>query len=98
MRAFCMALAMLFFPISVVAQPNAYGPGINSDATGRPFTWEPLPGNGPADPFSRVRPNAYGPGIGMDQYGRPVQATPFPPVLPGSRNPAIHNWALHHKS
>ena len=54
-------------------QSNAYGPGINSDATGRPFSWQPLPGNGPADPLSDVRPDAYEPGIGMDQYGRPVQ-------------------------
>jgi hypothetical protein len=54
------------------SQPNAYGPGIDSDAAGRPFSYEPLPGNGPADPLSSVRPDAYGPGIGMDQYGRPV--------------------------
>jgi hypothetical protein len=58
-------------------QPNAYGPGINSDATGRPFNWQPLPGYGPADPLSSVRPDAYGPGIGTDQYGRPVR-----PVAP----------------
>jgi hypothetical protein len=56
---------------------TAYGPGINSDATGRPFIWQPLPGNGSADTLSSVRPDAYGPGIGMDQYGRPVQ-----PVAP----------------
>ncbi len=56
-------------------QPNAYGPGINSDSTGRPFTWQTLPGNGPADPNSNVTPDAYGPGIGMDEYGRPVQPT-----------------------
>ncbi len=54
-------------------RPNAYGPGINSDATGRPFIWQPSPGQGPPDPFATVRPNAYGPGIGMDQFGRPVQ-------------------------
>lgn len=52
---------------------NAYGPGLNSDATGRPFIWQPEPGQGPPDPFATVRPNAYGPGIGMDQFGRPVQ-------------------------
>jgi hypothetical protein len=52
--------------------PNAYGPGVNSDATGRPFVWQPSPGFGPADPFSNVTPNVYGPGIGMDQFGRPV--------------------------
>jgi hypothetical protein len=53
--------------------PNAYGPGINMDATGRPFSWRPMgPGSASFDPFLRVQPNAYGPGIGMDQYGRPV--------------------------
>ena len=56
--------------------PNAYGPGIHSDATGRPFRWVPQQG-GMVDPFSRVTPNAYGPGIGMDQYGRPVTPTPL---------------------
>ncbi len=54
-------------------QPNAYGPGINSDATGRPFSWQPLPGNGPADPNATVTPDVFGPGIGEDEYGRPVQ-------------------------
>ena len=55
-------------------KPNAYGPGINSDATGRPFTWQPQgPGPQSFDPFLKVKPDAYGPGIGMDQYGRPVQ-------------------------
>jgi hypothetical protein len=58
-------------------QPNAYGPGIDMDATGRPFVWQTQPGFGPRDPLSTVQPDAYGPGIGMDQYGRPVQAVPF---------------------
>lgn len=53
-------------------RPNAYGLGINSDATGRAFVWKP--DQGVADPLAQVRPDAYGPGIGMDQYGRPVQA------------------------
>lgn len=87
MRIVLVVLTLLS-PVSVLAQqpnaggflepyqPNAYGPGINSDATGRPFIWQPLPGNGPADPNSNVTPDAYGPGIGMDQYGRPVQARP----------------------
>lgn len=50
--------------------PNAYGPGINSDATGRPFVWQPDFG-GPA--LGPIRPNVYGPGIGMDGTGRPVR-------------------------
>lgn len=63
--------------------PNAYGPGMNADATGRPFIWQPDPGFGPADPFSQVQPNAYGPGVGMDQYGRPVR----PACPPGWAGP-----------
>jgi len=63
--------------------PNAYGPGMNADATGRPFIWQPDPGFGPPDPFSRVQPNAYGPGVGMDQYGRPVR----PACPPGWAGP-----------
>lgn len=56
--------------------PNAYGPGINSDATGRPFTYQPEFGSGGGQ--LKVKPNAYGPGIGLDQYGRPVRAQPWP--------------------
>ena len=52
-------------------KPNAYGPGVNMDATGRPFSWRPQWGGG--GPALRVRPDAYGPGIGMDQFGRPVR-------------------------
>lgn len=63
--------------------PNAYGPGMNADATGRPFIWQPDPGFGPADPFSRVKPDAYGLGVGMDQYGRPVR----PACPPGWAGP-----------
>ena len=63
--------------------PNAYGPGMNADATGRPFIWKPDPGFGPPDPFSQVQPNAYGLGVGMDQYGRPVR----PACPPGWTGP-----------
>jgi hypothetical protein len=62
--------------------PNAYGPGLNSDATGRPFIWKPqFGGSGYPDPTLRVQPNAYGPGIGMDQYGRPVRPACPPGML-----------------
>ena len=62
--------------------PNAYGPGLNSDATGRPFIWTPqFGGSGYPDPTLRVQPNAYGPGIGMDQYGRPVRPACPPGML-----------------
>jgi hypothetical protein len=60
-------------------RPNAYGPGINSDATGRPFVWQT--DQGPIEPFAKVRPDVFGPGIGMDQYGRPVRAA-CPPSQP----------------
>lgn len=55
---------------------NAYGPGVHSDGTGRPFMWAPDFG-GPA--LGPITPNAYGPGIGMDGTGRPVR----PSCLPG---------------
>jgi hypothetical protein len=64
--------------------PNAYGPGMNADATGRPFIWQPMtPGPKSFDPFLQVQPNAYGPGVGMDQYGRPVR----PSCPPGWAGP-----------
>jgi hypothetical protein len=50
---------------------DAYGPGIHSDATGRPFTWRTNEGR---VTFGPVKENAYGIGIGMDQFGRPVRA------------------------
>ena len=62
-------------------QSNTYGPGINSDSAGRPFTWQPqIPQAGPSipDPTLNVRPDVYGPGVGSDQYGRPVTGRPWP--------------------
>ena len=53
------------------ARFNAYGPSINSDATGRPYTYRDPSGGTNLAP-QRVQPNAYGLGIGKDQYGRPV--------------------------
>ncbi len=53
---------------------NAYGPGIHSDATGRPFMWRTEDGQ---SVIGGVKPNAYGPGVGMDQFGRPVRAKPL---------------------
>lgn len=83
MRAVLFVLALVL-PASAVAQPyqepyqpKAYGPGINGDATGRPFVWQTESGQGPEDPLANVRPDALGPGIGMDQYGRPVQPAPY---------------------
>ena len=57
-------------------EKDAYGPGINSDAAGRPFQWQTQ--DGLKDPFLEVEPDAYGPGIGSDEYGRPVKPVPFP--------------------
>ncbi len=51
--------------------PNAYGPGINSDGTGRAFIWKPDYGSLP--PLGPITPNAYGPGVGMDATGMPVR-------------------------
>jgi hypothetical protein len=59
------------------ARRNAYGPGLDSDATGRPFFWAPRqsPAGVPSlpDPTLRVKPDAYGLGVGADQYGRPME-------------------------
>lgn len=55
-------------------RPDAYGPGIHSDATGRPFAWRTDDGQ---MAFGRVKENAYGLGVGMDQFGRPVRARPL---------------------
>jgi hypothetical protein len=64
--------------------PNAYGPGMNADATGRPFIWQPQRGGtGFPDPTLQVKPDAYGQGVGMDQYGRPVR----PACPPGWAGP-----------
>lgn len=52
--------------------PNAYAPGTDSDAAGRPFVWVPDDGS-ERDPFSEVHPDAFGPQIGEDQYGRVVR-------------------------
>jgi len=63
---------------------NAYGPGLNMDATGRPFIWQPQwGGTGFPDPTLQVKPDAYGLGVGMDQYGRPVR----PACPPGWAGP-----------
>jgi hypothetical protein len=50
------------------ARRDAYGPGVNMDATGRAY--HDRPSN--AWIFEPVQPNAYGPGVGSDTLGRPV--------------------------
>jgi len=65
------------------ARRNAYGPGIDSDATGRPFSWAPKdqPQGGAQnapDPTLDIVPDGYGLGVGRDQYGRPMERRPWP--------------------
>lgn len=64
------------------ARRGAYGPGIDADATGRPFYWAPRdqPKVAPSmpDPTLNVAPDAYGLGVGSDQYGRPVERKAWP--------------------
>ena len=52
--------------------PNAYGPGINSDATGRPFYWQATPQQQGPDVTIQPNVNQYGYGQSGDQYGRPI--------------------------
>jgi hypothetical protein len=54
---------------------NAYGPGIHSDATGRPFKFKTFDGQDVG--IFDVKPNAYGQGIGMDEFGRSVRPIPL---------------------
>lgn len=56
-------------------RPDAYGPGVSMDATGRPVTLQPAyPNQGGYYGDSKVQtPNGYGLGVHIDQYGRPVQ-------------------------
>jgi len=49
---------------------NAYGPGINADAEGRPYVFMTPVGT----PTGMVYLNVYGPGIGADSIGWPVYA------------------------
>lgn len=59
------------------SKQDAYGPGINSDATGKPFTWQTNDGQTvPAG--GQVKPDGYGLGVGQDQFGRPVKPKTWP--------------------
>jgi hypothetical protein len=61
-------------PLYEPIQQNAYGPGVNSDATGRPFYWAPQ-GQDSSRPDPTLQPqiNQYGYGKSADQYGRPIE-------------------------
>lgn len=56
---------------------DKYGPGINSDATGKPFTWQTNDGQ-TVPPGGQVKPDGYGLGVGQDQFGRPVKPKTWP--------------------
>jgi len=56
---------------------DAYGPGVNSDSTGRPFRWKTQDGQ-TVPPGSKVEQNGYGLGVGKGEYGRPVKTEPWP--------------------
>ena len=64
------ALAQGMMPLGPVT-PNAYGPGIHSDGTGRAFDYRTQQGQ-QVPGFTGVKPNVFGPNTGMDAYGRPV--------------------------
>jgi|GEM_PF-1033531 len=71
-------------------EPNAYGPGIAKDATGRAFRFKPGPlGAAPRtrqnrpgyvdwseQPLGEIRQDYYGPGTDTDATGRPFHAEP----------------------
>lgn len=56
---------------------DKYSPGVNSDATGKPFTWQTNDGQA-VPPGGYVQPNGYGLGVGKDQFGRPVKPKTWP--------------------
>ena len=61
-------------PLFEPFEQNAYGPGVNSDATGRPFYWAPQGQEGSRpDPTLQPQVNQYGLGKSADQYGRPIE-------------------------
>ena len=56
-------------------KPDAYGPGVHSDATGKPFEWKTQ--DVQTSHSNKVKADAYGIGVGMDEYGRPVKPSPW---------------------
>ena len=54
---------------------DAYGPGVHSDATGKPFEWKTQ--DGQTSHSNKIESDAYGLGVGMDEYGRPVKPSPW---------------------
>lgn len=62
-------------PLMQPFQPNAFGPGMNQDATGKPFYWSPQGSLNLSQPDPTIQPNinTYGLGQSSDQFGRPIQ-------------------------
>jgi hypothetical protein len=52
---------------------DTYGPGLHSDATGRPFEFRTRTGR---KVYGPVEIDGYGLGVHRDEYGRPVRAVP----------------------
>ena len=53
---------------------DAYGPGVHSDSTGKPFEWKTQDGQ---KSQGKIKIDAYGLGVGMDEFGRPVKPSPW---------------------
>ncbi len=81
-------------PLLQPFQKDAYGPGVHSDATGRPFSWAPQGSSSlnPPDPTIQPNINAYGLGHSADQYGRPVQPHLSPGGQPMPLAPSVPPW------
>ena len=70
---------------------DAYGHGVNSDSTGRPFEYKTQDGQNVRS--NKVKPDAYGLGVGMDEFGRPVKPSPWPsPLTNPYPNPYPNPW------
>lgn len=59
-------------------QHDAYGPGIHSDGSGRPFTYQARDGKTLSPIFQGdVKRDGYGPGVHTDRFGRLVYDRPL---------------------
>jgi hypothetical protein len=53
---------------------NAYGLGVHSDSTGKPFEWKTQDGQ---KSQGKIKIDGFGLGVGMDEFGRPVKPSPL---------------------
>lgn len=79
-------------PLFEPFEKDAYGPGHDADATGRPFYWAPQ-GQPKALPDPTLQPqiNQYGLGRSADQYGRPIEPQMGPGFAPSAPAPPQSN-------